>query len=232
MASAYGKVTLFLVGDSTVSNYTDKEAPRAGWGQVIGAYFGPDVTVRNAAASGRSSKSYLDEGRLDEFAKDMKQGDYLFIQFGHNDEKEDPDRHTDPKDTYPAHLRQYIDAARGAKANPVLITPVSRRDFGSDGKLKKTHGAYPAAMIKLAQEEKLPLIDLETKSGELLQNLGSEQSKALFMWLDKGESPNYPEGVQDNTHFKKYGAEQMAALVLQGIKETGLPLAKEIKPGN
>lgn len=153
----------------------------------------------------------------------IRSGDYLFVQFGHNDQKPD-DRYTEPYTTYKQHLRRYIDDARLKKANPVLITPVQRRSFESDGRFKNTHGDYPDAMIQLAEELRVPLIDLASKSRQLLESLGPEASKKLFLWLEPGEQPNYPDGARDDTHFCDFGANEMAKLVAQGAKETGIPL--------
>ncbi|MFN2744756.1 rhamnogalacturonan acetylesterase [Bacillus sp. z60-18] len=216
-------IQLFLAGDSTVSDYDASVAPRAGWGQKIGEYVKPGLLVRNEAASGRSSKSFIEEGRLEKILKQIRGGDYLFVQFGHNDQKPD-ERHTDPFGTFKVYLGRYVDSARRKNANPVLITPVARRAFDNQGCLTDTHGDYPDAVRELASELQTPLIDLALKSGRLLQSLGPEASKKLFLWLEPGEHPNYPDGVSDNTHFSEYGAGEIAKLVVQGAREAGLPL--------
>ncbi|TMV47434.1 rhamnogalacturonan acetylesterase [Paenibacillus mesophilus] len=222
-------LTLYLAGDSTVASYLDKRAPLAGWGQFIGTHFTDRVTVVNAAESGRSSKSFIDEGRLQKIKEEIRKGDYLFIQFGHNDEKTDQERHTDPYTTYKSYLKQYVEAAREKGAFPVLITPMNRRNFNPNGTLAMTHGAYPAAMIQLGKELQVPVIDLHTSSKKLLEQLGDEPSKKLFLWLEPGENANYPEGSKDNTHFNENGASEMAGLVVQGIREAKLPLLDYIK---
>lgn len=213
---------IFLAGDSTMSPYNASEAPRAGWGQMLGSHLSGEVEVRNAAASGRSSKSFIDEGRLAKIEQEIGSGDYLLIQFGHNDEKDDEKRHTEPFSTYQTCLNQYIEAARSKQAFPVLITPVQRRKFGEDGKLVDTHGSYPYAMKMLAEEQGVPLIDLALSSKELLEQLGPESSKKLFLWLEKGEHPNYQDGVQDDTHFSEYGAGEISKLIVKGLDEAGL----------
>jgi lysophospholipase L1-like esterase len=217
-------ITIYLAGDSTVASYPGERAPLAGWGQFIGTYFTDRVTIINAAESGRSSKSFIDEGRLQKIADEIKKGDYLFVQFGHNDEKTDKERHTDPYTTYQSHLKQYIDGAREKGAIPVLVTPMNRRNFNQNGTLAMTHGVYPAAMIQLGKELQVPVIDLHMSSKKLFEQLGDEPTKKLFLWLAPGENANYPEGSKDNTHFNEYGASEMAKLVVQGIREAKLPL--------
>lgn len=229
MAAAATPVTVYLAGDSTMQSYTADRAPLAGWGQMLGAYFTEKVTIRNHAMSGRSSKSFIDEGRLNPILGEIAAGDYLFIQFAHNDENTgDPSRYTEPNTTFVAHLKQYIDGARAKGAHPVLITPMERRSF-SGVKVKPSHGSYPAAMIRLGEEEKIPVIPLYEKSIALLERLGEEQSKSLFLWLEPGEHVNYPEGIRDNTHFNERGAAEMAKLVVQGIRELKLPLASYVR---
>jgi lysophospholipase L1-like esterase len=223
-------ITIYLAGDSTVSDYDGKAAPRAGWGQVLGGFFDDKVIVENEASSGRSSKSFIDEGRLDAILKQIEKGDYLFIQFGHNDQKiEDPSRYTEPYTTYKSHLKQYIDGARAKKAVPVLITPVERRRFTAEGIARDSHGEYPKAMMELAEEENVPLIDLTAKSKALFQELGPEGTKDVFLWLEEGEHVNYPQGMEDNTHFQEDGAGRIAGLVIEEMRELKLvPLRTHI----
>lgn len=216
-------ITVYLAGDSTVSNYSSSLAPRAGWGQVLNQFFDDQVVVKNEAIPGRSSKSFIDEGRLDTILNEIDKGDYLIIQFGHNDEKiKDPNRYTEPYSTYKNYLKQYIDGARAKQAIPVLVTPVERRYFTVDGVLSRTHGDYPAAMKELGLEEHVPVIDLTAKSHALFQKLGPKSTKDVFLCLDAQENGNYPNGVQDNTHFQKTGAKMLAQLVIDGIKESNL----------
>ncbi|WP_179136015.1 rhamnogalacturonan acetylesterase [Paenibacillus sp. 32352] len=227
--SASRQMTVYLAGDSTVSNYTADRAPRAGWGQMIGGLLDKQVNVHNAASSGRSSKSFIDEGRLDPILEQIGKGDYLLIQFGHNDEKkEDPSRYTEPNTTYKSFLKQYIDGARNKGAEPVLITPVERNGFDANGRLKDSHRFFTEAMKSLGKELKVPVIDLTAKSKALFEKLGPEATKELFLHLEPGQSPNYPEGVQDNTHFSERGALEMAKLVVEGIVELQLPLSRHV----
>ncbi|WHY69923.1 rhamnogalacturonan acetylesterase [Neobacillus sp. SuZ13] len=216
-------ITVYLAGDSTVSDYSCSFAPRAGWGQFIHRYFDNTIVVRNAATPGRSSKSFIAEGRLESILKQIKKGDYLLIQFGHNDEKMyKPSRYTEPYTTYKSYLKQYIDGARAKQAIPVLVTPVERRSFTDDGRARNSHGEYPRAMKELGLEEHVPVIDLTAKSRVLFQELGPDRTKDVFLWLDPGENKNYPKGVQDNTHFQVAGAKEIARLVVEGIKESNM----------
>ncbi|WP_426445500.1 rhamnogalacturonan acetylesterase [Paenibacillus sp. S-38] len=222
-------ISVFIAGDSTASDYADNLAPRKGWGQMFGALFDGKITVVNKAASGRSSKSFIDEGRLDAVRGEMQKGDYLLIQFGHNDEKkEDASRYTEPGTTFKSYLKQYIDAAREKGAVPVLITPVERRGFTADGQVKDSHGMYPNAVRELGEAENVPVIDLTAKSKALYEELGPERTKSLFLWLNPGESTNYPNGVQDNTHFQENGAKQIAKLVAGGLDELKLHLRNHL----
>ncbi|MGF7049540.1 lysophospholipase L1-like esterase [Paenibacillus sp. DS2015] len=218
------KVKVFLAGDSTMSNYDATVAPRAGWGQMLTSLVGEGVEVRNEAASGRSSKSFIEEGRLAKIEQEIGQGDYLLIQFGHNDEKEDEARHTEPFDDYQGYLDQFITVARSKQAVPILITPVQRRTFNAQGELQDTHGLYPEAMMKLAVDRQVPLIDLGRMSKELLEQLGLEPSKKLFLWFAQGEHPNYPEGVQDDTHFSQFGAHEIAKWMVYKLQELGIQI--------
>lgn len=226
------QITIFIAGDSTASTYPENRAPRAGWGQVFGQFFNEPVRVQNAAVSGRSSKSFIDEGLLNGIWDQIQPGDYLFIQFGHNDEKnEDPLRYTDPATTFRTYLTQYIEGARRKGATPILLTPVNRRKFDA-GTLVLTHGAYVPAIIELASELQVPLIDMCAKSQVLFEQLGEEGAKTVFLWLQPGDSPNYPQGESDNTHFSVTGAYAIAKLVVQGIRELNLPLAAYLKESN
>ena len=211
--------TWFLCGDSTMCDYGPELAPRTGWGQALPTLV-RHVRVRNCAASGRSSKSFIDEGRLDAIRPCLRPGDLLLIQFGHNDEMPDAERATTPEVTYPAYVSQYIDAALEAGAEPVLLTPIARRRFDGQGRLVSTHGAYPDAMRALAARRGVRLLDMERSTEALLRELGEEGSKALFNWQAPGH-PNYPEGVQDDTHLCLMGATQLARLALTLMEESG-----------
>lgn len=217
-ASAAAPVQVFIAGDSTASTYTSSAAPRAGWGQALPVFLTPNAVAVNEALSGASSKSFVDLGRLDRILSRIKRGDYLLISFGHNDEKkEDPARYTEPSTTYKSYLSQYIDKSRAKGAKPVLVTSVERRRFDSSGKITPTHGAYPAAMRQLAQAKGVPLIDLTAQSTALYNRVGVEGTKKYLMHLKPGQYPNYPNGVEDNTHFQATGAIEIARLVATSL---------------
>lgn len=225
--AAADKVTIYIAGDSTACNYEAARSPRTGWGQVLEQFFTDQVSVANEAISGRSSKSFIEEGALDRILSRIKPNDYLLIQFGHNDEKKsDPVRYTEPNTTFKTYLTQYIQGARSKGAIPVLLTPINRLGFDGNGKVVPTHGDYPKAMMELAKAEQVPLIDLTEKTKVLMENLGLEKSISLFLHLKPGESPNYPSGSKDNTHLRLEGAMEVARLVVEGIKENNLPVAQ------
>lgn len=213
-------VTVYLAGDSTVMSYPPERAPQMGWGQIIGEYFSQAVTIENNAKGGRSSKSFINEGRLKAILDKIQPGDYLLIQFGHNDEKsvkDDPERkiYTEPHAEYKQYLKQYIAGAREHQAIPVLVTPVERRRFGSDGKINSTHTEWTLAMKEVAAEENVPLIDLEGASKRAFEELGPEGTTPIF--LDT-----------DNTHFKEAGARLVAKLVIEEMKKLDIDLKNYI----
>ncbi|MBD8068691.1 rhamnogalacturonan acetylesterase [Bacillus sp. PS06] len=212
-------VSLFLAGDSTVADQPIEGYPYAGWGQCLPQFIKADGVVCNHAYSGRSSKSFIEEGRLDPILHEMKSGDFLFIQFGHNDQKPDLARHTDALTTYKEYLMVYIDEARKRMATPILFTSVHRRNFDVEGKIIDSHGDYLVAMKELAAEEGVLLVDLAEKTKTLYEELGPERSKSLFMWGVPGEFLNFPNGVYDNTHFQEFGANLIAKLVVEELKK-------------
>ncbi|MBQ8616610.1 MAG: hypothetical protein IJ418_03740 [Clostridia bacterium] len=210
--------TWFLCGDSTMADYAPNFAPMTGWGQALKALV-DGVFVENCAVCGRSSKSFISEKRLNFIELCMRKGDKLLIQFSHNDEKEDLERATVARVTYPEYLGMYIDAARRQGAEPILLTPIARRHFDENGNLKHTHGDYPAAMRDLADYRGVRLLDMEKATEKLLQEMGDEPSKELFNWQEKGH-PNYPDGVQDNTHLCFTGAVRLAKIAMQLLEES------------
>ncbi|MGW6929244.1 rhamnogalacturonan acetylesterase [Lentzea sp. NPDC054927] len=222
-ASAATPVHVFVAGDSTASTYLSAQAPRTGWGQALPVFLTSGAVAVNEALSGASSKSFIDLGRLDRILSRIKRGDYLLISFGHNDEKkEDPARYTEPSTTYKSYLSQYIDRSRAKGAKPVLVTSVERRRFTSTGTISPTHGAYPAAMRQLAAAKDVPLVDLTASSTTLFNRAGVEGTKKYFMHLKAGQHPNYPDGVEDNTHFQATGAIEVARLVATALRDQGV----------
>lgn len=207
--------TIWIIGDSTVE---DNKPPFRGWGWALPEHTAEGVTVRNHALSGRSTRSFRDEGLFKPVQEGMKSGDLLLIQFGHNDEKDAANLHTDPDSTYPEFLAWYCDEALSHGTQPVLITPVSRRWWIPGGEMLYTHGEYPAAMRKLAAERDLPLVDLKAASRALYLQLGEEKTAELFVRIAKGENPDFPDGHDDKTHFNATGAKIIANLVAEGLQ--------------
>jgi len=224
-----GPVTIYLAGDSTMAEKTADKRPETGWGEKLQAFFDPlKVRVENRAKNGRSTRSFIEEKSWAAIVDKLKKGDYVFIQFGHNDQKENTERYASPAD-YGKNLVTFVNEVRAKKALPVLFTPVVRRRFDEQGAFFDTHGKYPDAVRSVAAELKVPLIDMHRKSEKLLREFGAEGSRKLFLQLKPDEHPNYPKGIEDNTHFNDYGAEQMASLAVDGIRETKLGLVKYLR---
>ncbi len=202
-------VRLFIAGDSTAAEYGPERAPQAGWGQALQSYLDPArFEVRNHAKGGRSTRSFIDEGRLDAIGRELRRGDVLLIQFGHNDAKfEDRTRYTDPDSDYPRMLMRYVQVARDKGATPVLVTPVARLlyDFGS---LLDTHARYTLAMQQLATREHVALIDLNDRSMRWIRALGEQGARPYFLFVPEQKKA-------DGTHFSVAGANAVACLVLR-----------------
>ncbi|MHA4842521.1 rhamnogalacturonan acetylesterase [Flavitalea antarctica] len=223
------KVRVWLIGDSTCANKEVRAYPETGWGMPFTYFFDSTVQVRNMAVNGRSTKTFIEENRWQHVLDSLRQGDYVFIQFGHNDEvKEKVGRYTTPEE-FGANLLRYVNETRSKNGIPVLLTPVARRTFDSaSSRLKESHPVYSDVVRKVAADRKVPLIDLDSLSMKLLQQWGPEQSKLLFLHLAAGEHPNYPEGKIDNTHFNELGARMMAQLVLAEVRKQHIGLAERI----
>lgn len=221
------KVTLYAIGDSTMSKAnTADNYPGRGWMQMIGSFLNGQLNVVNQAASGRSSKSFRDEGHWTKVINRLKEGDYVFIQFGHNDAKPDSLRHTSPQTTFKENLRNYVREVQRKKANPILLTSIVRRNFDSTGKLVDTHGEYVTVVRDLAKEMHVPMIDLNKKTAELVEQMGPEESKKLYMYVDAGVTPKLPKGKKDDTHLCEAGALKVVELAVKGLQEINSPLAK------
>ncbi|WP_421743165.1 fibronectin type III domain-containing protein [Cellulomonas sp.] len=221
--------TVWITGDSTVQSYTADYVPQAGWGQMLGRFLSDDVTVDNRAIGGRSSKNFISQGRLDEVLRLVKPGDYLFVQFGHNDATYGvDDRFAAPAD-YAEYLRTFVDGAVQRGAQPVIVTPVSRRSFdAATGKFTVSFPEYVAAATALATETGTPLVDLSASSRAYLDEIGPEASTSVFLHVPAGVYPNRPTGTVDDTHFQEYGAIQLARLVATDVAALQIPLADEV----
>jgi lysophospholipase L1-like esterase len=210
------KVNVFLAGDSTVQSYDKEHAPQAGWGQYIADFFSDEICFINRAIGGRSSKTFIEEGRLDAILEEIREHDYLFVQMGHNDStKSRPERYTDPYTDYKSYMKRYIDEARGCGAIPVLITPVGRLHV-ENGAFLNDFPDYCNAMKQLASEEDVLLIDLMSKSLAHYASVGYEEAQTFFMVSVNGT---------DHTHFTEKGAERIAELVAAGVKELQIQLS-------
>ena len=212
-------VTVFLAGDSTVVD--SGREPWSGWGQMLPRFFSEDIAVANHAESGRSLRSFRSEGRLEKVLSTIKPGDYLFIQFGHNDMKEKGEG-VGPFTSYAEDLKSYIAAARERGATPVLVTAMHRRRFDDHGKVQNTLGDYPEAVRRVATAEKVPLIDLHAMSGTLYEALGPEASARAFVHYPANTFPGQAEPLKDNSHHNPYGAYQLARCVVEGIRHPRL----------
>jgi len=221
------KTKVYLIGDSTMANKVRATFPETGWGMPLTTFFDSTVVVDNRAQNGRSTRTFLSENRWQPVVDALQPGDYVFIEFGHNDESPDKvDRYTPPAD-FRRNLLRFVAETRSKQALPILLTPVSRRQFDKDGHVKETHVTYSGLTVAAATEAKVPLVDLDRLSRELLQKLGDENSKLLFMQLAPGEHPNYPLGRNDNTHFNELGARKMAQLVVNELRAQHIPLVEQ-----
>lgn len=220
------RIKVYLIGDSTMSIKSPSTYPETGWGMPFANFFDQEVIVDNRAQNGRSTKSFINEKRWSAVLDSLKAGDYVFIQFGHNDEVETKKTYTTPEE-FKANLLRYIEETKAKKAIPILLTPVSRRKFDADGKALETH-PYTPLVKEVAEAQKVAFIDLDAKSIALYQKLGAEKSAMLFNHLEPGVHPNYPDGKIDDTHFNELGAREIAQLVLQELRQLNLGLSEHI----
>lgn len=214
---------IFWAGDSTVQTNDYITYPQTGIGQVFSLFLKEGYCVENHAKNGRSTKSFMDEGRLKAIEERIGEGDYLFIQFGHNDEKsEDPARYTEPFSSFMENLEYYIEIARKKEAFPVLITPLERRCFVDDKHLGiGAHSDYVAAMKQTAEKCAVPLVDLYSMSRAELKRAGEQESRKWYMYFPAGMYRNHMEESLDNTHLRYEGAVNFARLIAKGLKEQG-----------
>lgn len=229
------KVKLITVGDSTMAPNRrlggDPADPGRGWVEGLPRYMDTEkIEIVNEAISGRSTRSYLDEGAWAKVLPKIGKGDYVLIQFGHNDQKKtDPKRYTDPQGDYKEFLRLYINETRERGGVPILATSIVRRHFDQDGKLKDTHRAYLAAMKEVGVEMGVPVVDMEALTRAFIQQAGSEESKKYYIYVEPGVAKRFPEGAKDDTHLGVEGADAFAKLFVQGVVEMDLPLAAYVK---
>jgi DNA sulfur modification protein DndE len=220
---------LYLVGDSTMADKPDLEYPERGWGQLLPTFFCTSkITIENHAKNGRSTRSFIYEGLWDSVCGKLKPGDFIVIQFGHNDGSiQKTERYATPVE-YRYNLKKFVNEAKSKGANPILCTSIVRRNFVA-GQLVDTHGEYPGIVRELASELNIPLIDMHQKSQKMVAGLGEEGSLPYFLQIPAGIYDKVPEGKIDNTHSSEKGAIAMASLFVEGIKEQHLELAKYLK---
>jgi lysophospholipase L1-like esterase len=223
-------VTIFLAGDSTMAAKQPEKRPETGWGEMLGQHFKVgSIRIENRAANGRSTKTFISEGKWQSIIDALRKGDYVFIQFGHNDSSKDKgERYTPPED-YRRNLVRFVGEVKARGGYPILLTPVMRRRFDKDGKFYDTHGEYPDIVRSVAREQHVSLIDMHRKSETVIVRYGVEGSRKLFLQLKSGENANYPNGVDDNTHFSPLGAEEMAEIAVEGLRESGSGLRKLLR---
>ncbi len=240
MSSEPATPVIYIIGDSTAAQKdTTQGKLERGWGMMLHDFFDDGVRVENHAVNGRSSRSFYAEGRWKEVIDKVKPGDYVIIQFGHNDEKPQPERHTDVGTTFDAHLAQYVIETKAKGATPILMSPMARRNFylmpekqDDDEKLRETtfkgehvnsdtlvdtHGAYRYVAKRVAQQYGVPFVDANKISHDIEQKLGVEGSRKLHMWVEPGKYAWAPKGRQDNTHYNIYGARVMAKALAKAI---------------
>ena len=223
-------VTVFIAGDSTAAMKLPEKRPETGWGEMLQQHFdAKKVVVDDRAQNGRSTKTFISEGRWQAIVDAVNPGDFVFVEFGHNDESKDKGERYTPPDDFRKNLVRFVADVRAKKGNIVLMTPVARRKFDKDGKLVNTHGEYPDIVRGVAKQERVPLIDMLQKTQDLLTHYGPEGSRSLFLQLKPGENPNYPKGIEDNTHYNPTGATEAAKLVVDGIREQKLAIRKYLK---
>jgi lysophospholipase L1-like esterase len=211
------KMKIWLCGDSTIAIKQTTAYPETGWGMPFVHFWDSTVQVNNLAKNGRSTRTFINEKLWQEVLDGAEEGDFVFIQFGHNDEVPEKKSYTNPEE-FKANLTKFVREARALKAIPILLTPVSRRQFDSTGTALENHKAYDELVKQVAADEKVLFIDLDTKSRALYQSFGKDKSTLLFLQLQPGEHPNYLEGKIDNTHFSELGARLIAQLVLKEVK--------------
>ena len=217
--------TLYLAGDSTVVDQ-DKE-PWAAWGQMLPVFFGPGIVVANEAESGETIRSFVGEHRLDKIVSTLKPGDFLMIQFAHNDQKQGTPEAT----RYTAFLQQYVEAARVHGASVILVTSMNRRAFDANGTIEDTLGGYPQAMRAFAAEQHLPLVDLNSMSKTLFESMGPEGTLKAFVHYPANTFPGQDAELKDDTHFNSYGAYELARAVVQSMRTQNLSIARFLQPG-
>ncbi|WP_368389783.1 rhamnogalacturonan acetylesterase [Sphingobium sp. AS12] len=222
--------TILIAGDSTAADYAPARYPQTGWGMMLRCAVSPEVRILNHARNGRSTRSFLAEGRWDALRADIMPGDTVLIQFGHNDQSRGrPERWAPAQTDYRDNLLRFIRDVRIAGGVPVLLTPVARRNFGPDGRAIADYPAWSAVVRDLSTKTATPLIDVESRSRAWLDRAGPDKSKSLYLHYSAQDAiPAFPKGISDDTHFSELGARQVADLVADGLKSLALPISVKI----
>lgn len=222
---------IFIASDSTAQDYKADKYPQSGWGTMLRCAVDPGITIENRAIGGRSTKSFMAEGRLDRIARDLRAGDTLLIQFGHNDATiAKPERYT-PIPDYETNLKRFIDVATAAGAHAVLLTPVTRRAFAA-GHPTRSFPTYSDAAKRVAAETHTPIIDLAALSERWIEGLGPDESARYYLhYKGAAGAPGYPNGIDDDTHFSELGARRIADIVATSLSELKLPIASHVHGG-
>lgn len=225
------KIQIYMAGDSTMSAYDTAKTPQRGWGQVFHEFFNNGVEIHDLARGGRSTKSYIAEGLWQKLIDSVRENDWVFIEFGHNDhDKRKPERYTIP-DEYKNNLIRMVKDVLAKGARPVLLTPIAMHSFDQTGKYHDGHGVYPQYLREAAKETGVPVIDLDKLFGDVIVQTGRDSSKSMFMNFGPGLYKAFPQGHIDNTHLRAAGAEKVASLVATAIREKQLsPLAAKLLP--
>ena len=224
------KPVLYLAGDSTMADKPLIDNPERGWGQIVPAFFDTTaIKIENHAKNGRSTRSFIYEGRWDSIMSKVKPDDFVVIQFGHNDDViTKTGRYSTPEE-YTYNITKFVKETRQKGANPILCTPIVRRNFDENGQLQETHGVYPDLARDVAKKLNVPLIDMHLESKQLITDLGFEKSKEIYLHIPPGVYKSLPDGRADNTHFSEKGATTMAQLFVDGIKKMNHPLCEFLK---
>lgn len=221
------QIHVYTIGDSTMANKKSEVFPETGWGQALPQFFDEQVKIHNHAVNGRSTKSFITEGRWQAVVDSLQKGDYVFIQFGHNDQKiNSPERYTKPFEEYTDNLKKFVTETRKKGATPILFTSIVRRKFDDKGKLIDTHTDYPVAVRKLAKKMKVSLIDMQKLTEGKVQEMGDPKSKDLYLWTEPNDK--FKEGRKDDTHLCTEGARCYASLAVQELKKLPIPLASHV----
>ncbi len=221
-------VTVWSIGDSTMADKKPQVNPETGWGQVFYLFLKGKAQMKNRAVNGRSSKSFLSEGRWQNVLDSLQKDDYVLIQFGHNDQKsKDSTRYSEPHTTYRKNLERFVRETREKGATPVLFTSIIRRKFDEQGKLVDTHGEYPGVVRQVAREMQVYLVDLHTMTAGFMETAGPDESKKYFLWTPP--DLQYPEGRKDDTHLNRDGAMLIAGMAANAMKRLGIPVVRKKK---